>query len=140
MALKNVRQQSEQGATMTNQPEALRLADDIDLGNYTHKDVTKAAAELRRLHEVNQVLKQYNNILRQKMMPIKINQPIFELPVCDVCNKPVEYMDGRNDINFDARIFRVSCHGETQEVALTAVTMLDCEITPPRAFVKERLL
>jgi len=73
-------------------------------------------------------------------MPIKINQPIFELPICDVCNKPVEYMDGRNDINFDARIFRVSCHGETQEVALSALTMLDCEVTTTRAFVKERLL
>ncbi len=39
---------------MTNkQPEALRLADWIERGNYNHEDVTKAAAELRRLHEVN---------------------------------------------------------------------------------------
>jgi hypothetical protein len=35
------------------QPEALRLADWIERGNYNHEDVTKAAAELRRLHEVN---------------------------------------------------------------------------------------
>ena len=69
----------------------------------------------------------------------KLSQPIFELPICDVCNKPVEYMDGRNDINFDARIFRVKCHGEVQEVALTALTMLDCEITVGRAFVRDKL-
>jgi len=28
----------------------------IDLGNYTHKDVTKAVDELRRLHSLNQEL------------------------------------------------------------------------------------
>ena len=70
---------------------------------------------------------------------MKIHRPIFELPICDVCNKPVEYMDGRNDINFDARIFKVKCHGEVQEVALTAATMLDSEITVGRAFVRGRL-
>ena len=67
------------------------------------------------------------------------DRPIFELPICDVCNKLVEYMDGRNDINFDARIFRVKCHGEVQEVLLTAATMLDSEITVGRAFVQGRL-
>ena len=70
---------------------------------------------------------------------MNLDQPIFKLPICDVCNKPVEYMDGRNDINFDARIFRVKCHGEVQEVALSAVTMIDSEITVGRAFVRERL-
>ena len=70
---------------------------------------------------------------------VKLDQPIFELPICDVCNKPVEYMDARNDINFDARIFRVKCHGEVQEVALTALTMIDCTVTAGRAFVRERL-
>jgi hypothetical protein len=30
------------------------LAVVLDLGNYTHQDVTKAAAELRRLHEMNE--------------------------------------------------------------------------------------
>lgn len=39
------------------QPEALRLADWIERGNYNHEDVTKAAAELRRLHEENEVLR-----------------------------------------------------------------------------------
>jgi hypothetical protein len=70
---------------------------------------------------------------------MNVDRPIFELPICDVCNKPVEHMDGRNDINFDARIFRVKCHGEVQEVLLTAATMLDSEITVGRAFVRGRL-
>ena len=70
---------------------------------------------------------------------MNLENPIFELPICDVCNKPVEYMDGRNDINFDARIFRVKCHGEVQEVTLSAVTMIDCEVTAGRAFLRGRL-
>jgi hypothetical protein len=70
---------------------------------------------------------------------MNLDQPIFELPICDICNKPVEYMDGRNDINFDARIFKVKCHGEVQEVALSAMTMIDFEVTVCRAFVRERL-
>ncbi len=38
---------------LMQQPEALRLADWIERGNYNHEDVTKASTELRRLHEVN---------------------------------------------------------------------------------------
>jgi hypothetical protein len=41
---------------MSNQPEAERLADWLGQGNYSHEDVTRAAAELRRLHaEVNEL-------------------------------------------------------------------------------------
>jgi hypothetical protein len=38
---------------MSKQPEALRLADDLDQWSHTTLDVHEAAAELRRLHEVN---------------------------------------------------------------------------------------
>ena len=41
---------------MTTQPEALRLADALDLyatGDAHQRDIEQAAAELRRLHEVN---------------------------------------------------------------------------------------
>ena len=42
---------------MTTQPEALRLADKLDQGYLAHTTVLyPAAAELRRLHEVNQDL------------------------------------------------------------------------------------
>ena len=38
---------------MSKQLEALRLADDLDRWSHTTLDVHEAAAELRRLHEVN---------------------------------------------------------------------------------------
>ncbi len=41
---------------MTNQPEALRLADLIDEGDISSSTQDGAAAELRRLYEVNQEL------------------------------------------------------------------------------------
>jgi hypothetical protein len=41
---------------MTTQPEALRLADALDVGEISYTGMCKAAAELRRLHEVNQEL------------------------------------------------------------------------------------
>ena len=44
---------------MTTQPEALRLADTLDLyatGDAHQRDIEQAAAELRRLHESNQEL------------------------------------------------------------------------------------
>ena len=58
---------------MTTQPEALRLADAIDphgicLNNW--RDLQDAAAELRRLHEVNQelleVLKAFSDYVRDE--------------------------------------------------------------------------
>ncbi len=39
---------------MNEQPEASHLVSYIDLGNYTHQDVTKAVAEIRRLQEMNE--------------------------------------------------------------------------------------
>lgn len=39
---------------MNEQPEALRLADNLDTGGYAMRDLKQAAAELRRLHEANQ--------------------------------------------------------------------------------------
>jgi hypothetical protein len=38
------------------QPEALRLADELDAAPYSSQCTNAAAAELRRLHEVNQEL------------------------------------------------------------------------------------
>jgi hypothetical protein len=42
---------------MNEQPEALRLVELIERGNYNHYDVIEAAAELRRLHDVLQELR-----------------------------------------------------------------------------------
>lgn len=41
---------------MTKQPEALHLADELDVGDFDVLTNYDAAAELRRLHEVNQEL------------------------------------------------------------------------------------
>jgi len=41
---------------MSTQPEAFRLADRLDCGEISYGGMCKAAAELRRLHEVNQEL------------------------------------------------------------------------------------
>ena len=41
---------------MSEQPEALRLADALQAEFAEHRDEYKAATELRRLHEVNQEL------------------------------------------------------------------------------------
>jgi hypothetical protein len=38
------------------QPEALRLADALDVGEISYTGMCKAATELRRLHESNQEL------------------------------------------------------------------------------------
>ena len=41
---------------MSEQPEALRLADELDVGDFDALTNYAAAAELRRLHEVSQEL------------------------------------------------------------------------------------
>ena len=59
---------------MNTQPEALRLADAIDLGKARSAiDCIDAAAELRRLHEVNKqllsALKDADALITQLIMP-----------------------------------------------------------------------
>jgi len=53
----------------TEQPEALRLADRLDLyatGDKHQKDIEDAAAELRRLHQVNSDLLEALIVARQE--------------------------------------------------------------------------
>jgi hypothetical protein len=40
------------------------------------------------------------------------------VPLCAVCNKPVERMESEYDINNYQKRFRVYCHGETEEAFL----------------------
>ena len=47
---------------MNEQPESLRLADALEQDNRGYEPVTQAAAELRRLHEVNQELLEALNL------------------------------------------------------------------------------
>ena len=70
---------------------------------------------------------------------MKHNNYYVDLPICDICNKQVQQMDWRDDFNFDARIFKVKCHGESETVILSALTMVTCDITVARAFVRKLL-
>ena len=54
---------------MSKQPEALRLADDLDQWSHTTLDVHEAAAELRRLHEVNAELLEALKVCRDRFFP-----------------------------------------------------------------------
>ena len=49
---------------MTTQPEALRLADELDAAPYSSQCTNAAAAELRRLYAVNALLLESLETLR----------------------------------------------------------------------------
>ena len=55
---------------MSKQPKALRLADDLDKWSHTTLDVHKAAAELRRLYEVNVELLEALKYARRMAHPV----------------------------------------------------------------------
>lgn len=65
---------------------------------------------------------------------------LVQVPICDVCNKPVDRIDWWDDYNRCVRVFRVSCHGETETAELPDYMVLDSlSITMGRAFVKEKV-
>jgi hypothetical protein len=81
---------------MTTQPEALRLADELSKSHLNHHINHAAAAELRRLHEVNQeLLKALDNLrssaywiveggefshwVNDKLMPLAAAKELSEL-------------------------------------------------------------
>jgi len=43
---------------------------------------------------------------------------LHDVPLCAVCNKPVERMDSMYDINAYQKRFRVYCHGQFEEAHL----------------------
>lgn len=52
---------------------------------------------------------------------------IDQVPTCAVCRRPVDRFTVTYDPTRDVRVFRADCHGETQEVALTPVYMLNAD-------------
>ena len=65
---------------------------------------------------------------------------LVQVPICDVCNKPVDRIDWWDDYNRCVRVFRVSCHGETETAELSDYMVEDSlSITMGRAFVKEKV-
>jgi hypothetical protein len=70
---------------MSKQPEALRLADLLDVGEISHIGMYKAAAELCRLHAVNQELGaalrrliSYCNTLENRLMEADGEHPALQ--------------------------------------------------------------
>jgi hypothetical protein len=58
------------------------------------------------------------------------------VPLCAVCNKPVERMESMYDIAWGAKRFRVYCHGQMEESMLDDVTIEDSDsIRMGQAFI-----
>ena len=58
------------------------------------------------------------------------------LPICAVCNKPVERMESMYDIAWARKRFRVYCHGQTEEAFLNDEIIEDCDsIRMGQAFI-----
>lgn len=50
---------------------------------------------------------------------------LHDVPLCAVCNKPVEKVESMYDIAYGAKRFRVYCHGDMEEAMLDDVTIED---------------
>ena len=48
----------------------------------------------------------------------KYDLVLHDVPMCAVCNKPVERMESMYDIAWGAKRFRVYCHGDMEEALL----------------------
>ena len=58
------------------------------------------------------------------------------LPICAVCNKPVELMDSMYDINNYQKRFRVYCHGQVEEAVLNDMDIWNADsIRMGQAFI-----
>jgi len=52
---------------------------------------------------------------------------LHDVPLCAVCNKPVERVESMYDIAWAAKRFRVYCHGDMEEAMLDDVTIEDAD-------------
>ena len=61
---------------------------------------------------------------------------LHDVPLCAVCNKPVERMDSEYDINAYQKRFRVYCHGQVEEAFLSDMDIWNADsIRMGQAFV-----
>lgn len=61
---------------------------------------------------------------------------LHDVPLCAVCNKPVERMDSEYDINTYQKRFRVYCHGQMEEALLNDMDIWNADsIRMGQAFV-----
>ena len=61
---------------------------------------------------------------------------LHDVPLCAVCNKPVERMDSQYEINTYQKRFRVYCHGQMEEALLSDMDIWNADsIRMGQAFV-----
>jgi hypothetical protein len=66
----------------------------------------------------------------------KFELALHGVPLCAVCNKPVERMDTTYDINNHQKRFRVYCHGQTEEAFLNDMDIWNADsIRMGQAFI-----
>ena len=58
----------------------------------------------------------------------KYDLALHGVPICAVCNKPVERMDSMYDMNNYQKRFRVYCHGQTEEAFLNDMDIWNADI------------
>jgi hypothetical protein len=73
----------------------------------------------------------------------QLNNP-FPLPTCAICKRPVERISRVDLMHRAATIFVVECHGDREEVTLTAIQMVEwfgpgSTLTMGEAFVPKAL-
>jgi hypothetical protein len=63
---------------------------------------------------------------------------LHDVPMCAVCNKPVEKVESMYDIAYGAKRFRVYCHGDMEEAMLDDTIIEDANsITFGQAFINK---
>lgn len=61
---------------------------------------------------------------------------LHDVPLCAICNKPVERMDSEYDINLYQKRFRVYCHGQMEEALLSDMDIWNADsIRMGQAFI-----
>ena len=55
----------------------------------------------------------------------KYDLVLHDVPLCAVCNKPVDRVESMYDIAWAAKRFRVYCHGDVEEAMLHDVMIED---------------
>jgi hypothetical protein len=64
---------------------------------------------------------------------------VADVPTCAICKKPVDKVESIFLPTHFGKLFRVSCHGKTEEQFLSDYDLLDSEVTFGQAF-KQLLL
>ena len=57
----------------------------------------------------------------------KYDLVLHDVPMCAICNKPVERIESMYRFELGAKHFRVYCHGDMEEALLNDVTIEDCD-------------